>query len=147
MSYEVRADFSKPVIDAFSFVVTLRALGVYLGSTTVDPIKNGPVTIDIVQPIGGTVQGRIDNWSAVNSQGEPATDPAWNDASVVSFLVTGTTNAALPIGAILGLAPGIGFLARAAIAVFGSAVTVNLGHRAIALPIHRDASGRLMNPS
>ncbi len=147
ISYEVRTDFSKPVVDAFSFTVTLRALGVYLGSTTVDPIKNGPVAIDIIQPIGGRVEGRIDNWSALNAEGAPSTDPAWNDASVVSFLITGTANTTLPITAILALVPGIGWLARAALALLGSGVTVNLGHKLISLPIHRDASGRPVNAS
>src|SRR5579872_1657537 len=90
VTYEVTADFSKPLPQAFILVVTLRALGVFLGSTTVSPIADGPVTLDVAQPFGGQIKGQISNWGAVDSAGKPipATDTTWSDASIVSFLIT-----------------------------------------------------------
>lgn len=147
--YEVTADFSKALSHAFSLKVTLRGLGVQLGSTTVSPIADKPVSISIVQPIGGTLQGKITDWGATDSKGNPvpAHDTAWSDAAMVSFLITGTGNVALPVGDLLELVPGLGFLLKAAVSALGSTVSVNLGHKDVGLPIHRDASGKPIQPT
>ena len=146
--YEVNANFANALPQAFSLTITVRGLGVFLGSTTMNPIADGPLSIDLVPPVGGQVKGKLSNWSAVDSQGQliPATDTAWSDASVVSFLITALGNVALPIGAIIGLVPGLGWAARAALALLGSTVTINIGHKAVSLPIHRDANGAPVQP-
>ncbi|HYK54741.1 MAG TPA: hypothetical protein VEV38_14560 [Candidatus Eremiobacteraceae bacterium] len=149
VTYEVVADFTQPLPTAFSLKITLRGLGVYLGSTTMNPIANGALAIDIAPPIGGKAAGNVSGWGAVDSKGAavPAADAAWKDASAVSFLITAAANVTLSVAAIMGLVPGLGWAARAALALFGSTVTVNIGHKAVSLPIHRDASGNPIQPN
>lgn len=148
VTYEVMADFSKALPQAFSFTVTLRALGIDLGSTTVSPIANGPISLSVAQPIGAKIDGKIDNWGATDSSGNPipAGDTTWKNASLASFLVTALGNVDLPVSTLIGLVPGLGWALKAAIGLLGSKVTVNIGHKLISLPIHRDASGNPIAP-
>lgn len=148
VTYEVIADFTRALPRAFKLVVTLRGLGVDLGSTTVDPIADGPISLAIVQPVGGHVDGQISDFGALDDAGNPLppTDATWDTAGSFSFLVTALGNATLAVAAIVGLVPALGWAAKAAIGLVGKTISVNIGHKAIALPIHRDANGSPVQP-
>lgn len=147
--YEVTADFTQPLPKAFSLRVTLRALGAYLGNTTVSPVANGPIGLDVAPPIGGRVNGNVSNFGAVDSKGQPvpSNDTTWKDASAVSFLITATDNVPLPINDLIGLVPGLGWAVKLALGLLGKAVTVNIGHKTVSLPIHRGANGNPIQPA
>lgn len=145
-TFEITADFSKSLPDAFTLTVTLRAAGVDIGSTSV-PVQNGQaVQINLTIPGGGDVQGRIDNWRGIDTQGNvigDATDPSWSTASSVAFTLTSLGDFSIPVSAILALVPHLGWAIAAALALFGGGkIQVNIGHTEIALPIHRDSSGK-----
>lgn len=149
-TFEIVADFTKALPQAFTLTVTLRAAGVDIGSTTV-PLQNGPLQITLTIPGGGNVQGRIDNWRGIDSKGnviDDAADPDWNTASSVGFTLTSLGEFAIPVSTILVLVPHLGWAIAAALALFGGGkVQVSLGHAPIVLPIHRDSAGKpLSNP-
>ena len=147
-TFEIVADFTKPLPQAFTLTITLRAAGVDIGSTTV-PVQDGPVQLTVTIPGGGNVQGRIDDWRGIDAQGkiiDNASDPNWNAASAVGFTLTSLGSFSIPVSAILALVPHLGWAIAAALALFGGGkVQVNLGHDPIVLPIHRDANGTPVN--
>lgn len=149
-TYEVAADFTKSLPQAFTLTVTLRTAGLDVGSTAV-PLQNGPVQVPVAIPGAGSVQGRIDDWRAIDASGktiDTTADPAWSAAAAVAFTVTAMGNVTIPVTAILAKVPHLGWALDIALTLFGGGkVQVNLGHTPVVLPIHRDHAGKpLPNP-
>lgn len=149
-TFEITADFSRSLPQAFALTITMRTAGIDIGSATV-PLQNGPVQVNLSIPGGGNVQGRVDDWRGIDAQGKVinnAADPGWDSASSVAFTLTSLGDFAIPVSAILALVPHLGWAISAALSLFGGGrVQVNIGHTGVALPIHRDASGKpLENP-
>ena len=144
-TFEVLADFTKPLPTAFNLEITLRTAGVDVGNTTV-AVANGPVQFPLSIPGTGTVQGRIDDWRAIDNTGkviDNTTDPAWSRASAVAFQITAIADVTIPISAIVALVPHLGWAISIALSLFGGGkVAVSIGHDPIVLPIHRDAAGK-----
>ena len=109
-----------------SLLMNLRVVGVQIGSTTVAPLADVPFQIDLVQPIGGDVKGRIDDLRALDGSGHQTAD--WKDAAAVGFRVTALSNVAISAQQIAGLVPVLGPILKIALNAFGNTVTVTIAH-------------------
>jgi hypothetical protein len=131
IGFWLTSDASKALPSSFSLLINARVLGAQVGSVTIDPMKNGNFTMPLLQKIGGTVEGRIDDWNAYDKAGNPVKDSAWKDAESVGFIVTGIADVTIAASTIVALIPGIGWLAKAALAVLGNKVKISVAHERV----------------
>jgi hypothetical protein len=88
----------------------------------------------LLSKIGGNVTGRIDDWQAFDKNGKPiksTTDPKWKTADAVGFTVTGIADVTIPASALTALIPGLGWLAKAALATLGNKVKISVAHERV----------------
>ena len=111
---------------SLSLTINLRVVGVQIGSTRIAPLANTPFQIDLAQPIGGNVKGRIDDLRAIDRNGQPA--PDWQRAAAVGFRVTALGDLTLSAQEIASLIPVVGPILRIALGRFGNNVTVTVAH-------------------
>lgn len=147
----VAQDDTQPLPNAFQMLTSLRILGAQIdndNTTNNFPVKDGNVSIPItVDTFKGNVQAAISNWHGTNHDGSASTDPTWDQAQKVGFVLTGVGKVTIPVAAILGLVPGIGPILRALLnALPGQKVTFSLGHIAVDIPIHR-VGGKVILPA
>jgi hypothetical protein len=149
ITYEVLADFTKPLASAFSLVLTTRVLGIDVGTTTVAPLANGPVTLALAVPGPGTslgtLHGEIDDARLLDAKGNvlPGSAPD-TSAAAFAFSLVGTATVTIPVAPIVALVPHLGWLVAAALSAAGGKITVHLGHDPVTLPIHRGPDGKPM---
>ncbi len=129
-------DTEKALPGCLSLVVSVRVVGVQIGSTTINPLKDGPFQVAFKEPVGGAAQGRVDDTHAIDSSG--ASPAAWGNASAVGFRVTAVGDVTIPISAIAGLLP-LGPLIKLALAHFGNKVKVTLAHEDVVAHLPRHA--------
>jgi hypothetical protein len=134
IGFWLTSDTTKELPSSFSLVINARVLGVQVGSVTIDPLKNGPFTMPLVEAAGGTVEGKIDDWGAFDKAGNPvaSSDTNWKTADSVAFLITGIADVTIPASAITTLIPGLGWLAKAALGVLGNKVKISVAHQHVA---------------
>ena len=150
----VYVDWSKVDADlqhAFEFLVSIRVAGVQFWATEQVPLQNGPVTAKLDQAVAAiatnqlpsTIQGEIDDWSAVDDSGVAGD---WAKAASLKFLISSKADVTLPVSLLGGLVGRLGGTAGSivglAAGLFGSKVRVTIGHSNVSIPVHRDASGR-----
>lgn len=143
IGFWLTSDTSKPLPDSFSLLINARVLGAQIGTVTIDPMKNGDFTMPLLASVGGTVQGRIDDWTPFDKAGKAVdltADPHWATADTVAFTVTGIADVTIPESAIAGVIPGIGFLAKAALAMFGNKVKISVAHEHVVAPLPHGSS-------
>jgi hypothetical protein len=147
LTFEVVADFAKPLPTAFGLIVTARGFGVFLGRTTVNPIADGPITLRLAVPgeTFGDLLGEIHSWHGIDSKGAvllPAAGASWQAATSVAFAIDGKANVSVPTAAIAALVPHLGWAVALALEAFGKQVTFSIAHDSVVLPIHRDKDGK-----
>ena len=111
---------------SLSLLVNLRVVGVQLGSTRIAPLSNGEFHIDLAQPVGGTLKGRIDDLRALDAGGLATSD--WKHAAALGFRVTALDDLTISAQQIAALVPVVGPILRIALNAFGNKVTVTLAH-------------------
>jgi|ERR1700722_19960323 hypothetical protein len=132
LGFWLASDSTKDLPQSFSLLINARVFGVQVGSVTINPMKNETFTMPLLSSIGGTVDGRIDNWTAYGKGGQPidnAADPHWKTATAVGFMITGLADVTISASTIASIIPGIGFLAKAALAILGNKVKISVAHQ------------------
>ena len=82
VAFSLSQDTSGPTTaNSFFLEIAVRVAGLEVGYTKVAPMQNGPVNVDL-GTLGQTIQGRIDNWRAMDERGANC---AWNAASAVGL--------------------------------------------------------------
>jgi hypothetical protein len=134
IGFWLTSDTTQALPNSFSLLINARVLGLQVGSVTINPLKNGAFTMPLVEAAGGTVEGRIDDFGAFDKAGNPvaSTDAQWKTADSVAFLITGIADVTIPASAVTTLIPGIGWLAKAALAVLGNKVKITVAHQHVA---------------
>jgi len=111
IGFWLTSDLEKDLPTSFSLLVNARVCGLQVGSVSV-PVKDGSTfTMPLLEKIGGTVEGRIDNWGALDNTRKTVdenVDQHWKTANEVTFTITGIADVTLPAGAISTLLPGLG---------------------------------------
>jgi hypothetical protein len=136
---------------AFQIQATIRVGGIQFWDTGIVPLANGPFNAKPEAAVSGavslpTVQGEIDDWTGIGTDGKPA---PWSTATLLTFLVSSKADAAVPVTTIIAALKTLGPAGAAAATIlavaglFGTKVRLTLGHTNAALPLHRDASGRI----
>jgi hypothetical protein len=134
IGFWLASDTTKDLPSSFSLLINARVLGVQVGSVTINPMKNGTFSMPLLASIGGTVEGRIDDFGAFDRAGKPlgaGADPHWKTADAIGFMITGVADATLSAGQISTLIPGLGWLAKAALATLGNKVKVSVAHQQV----------------
>jgi len=130
VGFWLNSDTSKDLPDSFSLLINARALGVQVGSVSIAPFKNGPFSMPLIAQIGGSVNGRIDDWTAFDAGGKPVDadkDPKWSTATSIGFTVTGIADVTIASNVISTIIP-LGWLAKAALAMFGGKIKISVAH-------------------
>ncbi len=137
--------------NAFQFAVSVRVAGIQFWATQQVALAAGPVQATLDPKVAAiatgqlprAIAGEIDDWSGVDGSG----DASWTAATSVRFLVAGKADVTLPVAALAALVGRLGGAAGSLIGfaagLFGSKVRVTIGHSNVAIPVHRDANGRI----
>lgn len=131
LGFWLTSDSAKPLPQSFSLLINARVFGVQVGTVTINPMKNGTFTMPLLASVGGNVEGRVDDWNAYDKNGNQvnqANDPNWRTADSVRFMITGIADVTIPATAVTTLIPGLGWLAKAALAVLGNRVKISVAH-------------------
>lgn len=131
LGFWLSSDSTKVLPQSFSLLIDARIFGVQVGSVTIDPMKNGTFTMPLLAKVGGVLQGRIDGWSAYDRTGsvvDAQKDPNWSTAESVSFLITGIADVTISASTVAALVPGLGWAAKAALALLGGKVKISVAH-------------------
>lgn len=151
VDFWLTSDSAKDLPHSFTLLVNARVFGVQVGSVSIDPMRNGAVTMPLLAAIGGSVDGRIDDWGAFDKSGKPVAataDPHWKTADAVGFLITGVADVTIPASAVIALIPGIGWLAKLALTTLGNKVKITVAHeRVLAHLPHGSAESVAAAPS
>lgn len=142
IGYWLTSDTTKPLPSSFTLLINARVFGAQVGSVTIAPVKNTSFSMPLLSKVGGTVSGRIDDWQAYDKAGKPIDgrkDPKWKTAAAVGFTITGIADVTVTAKAIASLIPGIGFLAKAALATLGNKVHISVAHRRVVVHLAHGA--------
>lgn len=142
IGYWLTSDTSKPLPSSFTLLLNARVFGAQVGTVTISPVKNGSFTMPLLAKVGGTVSGKIDDWQAYDKAGKPidnSKDRKWATAASVGFTITGIADVTLTAKTIASLIPGIGFLAKAALATLGNKVHISVAHRKVVVHLPHGA--------
>jgi hypothetical protein len=134
VGFWLTSDTTKPLPDSFALTINARVLGLQVGDVTVEPLQNGAVSMPLLESLGGTVQGKIDDWRALDGTGNVVDikkDPNWRTATSVGFSITAVADVTLNAGAITAVIPGLGGLAAAALAILGKQVKISVAHQLV----------------
>jgi hypothetical protein len=134
IGFWLTSDSTKPLPSSFSLLVDARVFGVQIGTTTIAPVQNGPFSMPLLASVGGTVDGRIDDWGGFDKGGAPVdgtADPSWSTVDSVGFVITGVADVTVTEGTIASLIPGLGWLAKAALAILGNKVKISVAHERV----------------
>lgn len=133
IGFWLTSDTTRPLPESFSLLINARVFGVQVGSVTINPMKNGTFTMPLLSSIGGTVEGRVDDWTAYDKNGHPVagSDTAWRTADSVGFTITGIADVTIPASAITTVIPGLGWVAKAALAILGNRVKISVAHEKV----------------
>jgi hypothetical protein len=140
LGFWLTADTTKPLPESFSLQITARVFGAQVGTVTIDPMKNGKFSM----PLGasaGTVEGKIDDWTAHDKDGHAVEDPHWRTATTVSFTVTGVADVTITATTIAAVVPGLGLLAKAALAILGNKLKISIAHRHVVAHLPHGTGG------
>ncbi len=106
LRYYVHQDFAQQpdISNAFDLIVSARVLGAQIGEATINPLKNGPVKLQLVGGVGGNIQGQVDDWQGYLPDGK--TTAQWGAGGLGSarFLLTLDIDVSVPVP-ILGHVP------------------------------------------
>jgi hypothetical protein len=144
LGFWLTADTTKDLPHSFSLQITARVFGAQVGTVTIDPMKNETFSMPLLSSVGGTVDGRIDDWTAFDKGGkavDDASDPHWKTATTVGFTVTGIADVTITAGTIASVVPGLGLLAKAALAILGNKVKVSVAHRHVVAHLPHGTGG------
>jgi len=142
VGFWLSSDTTKALPDSFSLLINARALGVQVGSVTIAPFKNGTFSMPLIAQVGGSVDGRIDDWGAFDAAGKPvdtAADPKWSTATSIGFTVTGIADVTIASNVIGALVP-LGWLAKAALSIFGNKVKISVAHEHVSQQLPHGAA-------
>ena len=98
-------DPMKPVPKSLDLLISGRVIGAQIGSVNVSLLKDGNISLRLIDTIGGVIDGRIDDLQPLDLNQSPVDvikDPNWNTPAYVTFVVTGLANITVPI--VAGLA-------------------------------------------
>jgi hypothetical protein len=143
IGFWLTSDSSKPLPQSFSLLINARVFGAQVGSVTIVPLKNIDFTMPLLAGQGGTVEGRIDDWSAFDANGKPvdgASDPQWKSADSVALTVTGIADVTLGASNITSAVPGLSLLAKLALTILGNKVKISVAHEHVVAPLPHSAS-------
>jgi hypothetical protein len=132
LGFWLTSDTTKDLPQSFALLINARVFGAQVGSVTINPVKNESFSMPLLSKIGGKVDGRIDNWTAYDKAGKAvnnAADPHWKTATAVGFAVTGIADVTLTAGTIALIIPGLGWLAKIALAMLGDKVKISVAHQ------------------
>jgi hypothetical protein len=136
LGFWLTSDNTKPLPSSFTLLINARVFGVQVGTVSIDPMKNGTFSMPLLASIGGTVQGRIDDWNAYDKNGQPineTADPKWATADSVRFTVTGIADVTITATTVASIVPGLGWVAKAALAVLGNKVKISIAHESVSV--------------
>jgi hypothetical protein len=136
LSFFIDDDTSHPAPASLSLQIVVRIVGVQVGAATIAPIQNGPVHVPLLPAIGGTLDGRIDNYRALDRAGAPT---AWGSAVAIAFAIAALGNMTVPVATIAKFVPVIGPLLSAALALSGNKITIALAHDDMIVHLPRTA--------
>ncbi len=136
VSFFLADDMSSHVPACLSLQIVARVVGVQIGETSVRPLQNGAVHMPLLQQIGGTLEGRIDNCRALSASGN---NTGWDTAVAVAFQLTALGDVTLPLATIAKFIPLIGGLLSAALALVGNKVTIAIAHDDVVVHLPRTA--------
>ncbi|MDQ2857715.1 MAG: hypothetical protein M3R53_03560 [Candidatus Eremiobacteraeota bacterium] len=136
VSFFLDDDLSSKLPACLSLHIVARVVGAQIGETRVQPLQNGAVHMPLLQEIGGTLEGRIDNCRALNTSGS---NTGWDGAVATGFTLTALGDVTLPLATIAKFVPLIGGLLAAALALVGNKVTVAIAHDDVVVHLPRTA--------
>jgi hypothetical protein len=136
LSFFLNDDVAGHLPGSMSLQIVARVAGVQVGETTSNPLQNGDLHMKLLEPIGGTLDGRIVNHRALDASGA---NTGWNTAVAVGFQITAVGNVTIVAATIAKFVPVIGPLLSAALAIMGNKVTIELAHDDIIVHLPRTA--------
>ncbi len=136
LSFFLEDDTAGRVPDSLSLQVVVRVAGVQVGAVTVHPLKNEAIHVPLIDSIGGTLDGRIDDFRALDANGK---NTGWASAVALGFRITALGNLVVTAATIAKFIPVIGPLLSAALAIVGNKVTIALAHDDVIVHLPRSA--------
>jgi hypothetical protein len=134
LRFFLTSDTAKSLPTSFALEISARVLGAQVGAVTVNPMKNGKFSMPLLAKIGGTVEGRIDDWQAYDRNGKAVDgrkDPKWKTADAVGFTITGVADVTVSAKAISSIIPVIGWAAKIALQLLGNKVKISVAHHRV----------------
>jgi hypothetical protein len=99
LHYYAHQDFDQQpdISNAFDLIISARVLGAQIGQATAQPLKNGPLTMQLVAGVAGSIKGQIDDWQGYLPDGK--TTAPWTHGGLGSarFLLTLDIDVTVPI--------------------------------------------------
>ena len=136
LTFDLNDDTARHPPASLSLQIVVRVAGVQIGATTVSPLANEEIKIPLLEAVGGTLDGRIDNLRALDGSGNAA---GWGGAAALGFEITALGDVTITAETISKFLPVIGPLLSAALAASGKKVTLALAHQAIVVHLPRAA--------
>ena len=136
LQFSLDDDIAHPLPGSVSLQIVVRVAGVQIGESLIHPLRNGAVHVPLLAQIGGTLDGRVDNYRALDASGKTV---AWHAAVALGFEITALGNVTVPIETIAKFVPVIGPLLSAALALVGNKVSVALAHDDLIVHLPRTA--------
>lgn len=107
LRYYVHQDFDKQpdIGTSFDLVISARVLGAQIGQCIVNPLQDtNPLTMQLIEGIGGTFKGQLDDWQGYLPDGQTKAGWAQGGLGTARFLLTLDVDITAPIP-ILGKIP------------------------------------------
>ena len=144
VSFFLFDELNEALPNSLRLQVVARIFGVQIGSTTINPLKNGAFSMPLLSQIGGDLNGRIDDLRPLDANGSSV---AWSSAVGIGFTITALGDLVVPLATVLSIVPGLGAVAKAALAIFGNKLTINLAHDDVVVHLPRQTGSLFTDDS
>jgi len=136
LSFFLNDDTTKTPPASLSLQIVVRVAGVQIGTATVSPLANEKIHVSLLDAIGGTLDGQIDDLRAIDATGAQT---GWGSATAVGFKITAIGDVTVTAEMISRFVPVVGPLLSAALAAKGKKITIALAHQDIVVHLPRTA--------